>query len=189
MRNIFAVCAILALSGAIKVERSRSRSLRRGGVNPPPTPTRPDEWYNSGTDELFNDYVRLYGQDYSIKSFDVKSDTGYKLPLYLIKAKGGSELRDYPVLIMHDARKNGADWIGETSWVRHLADLGYDVWIGNSSASDATRFNMFNSLRKKEWDVDWSDMAHYDLPVIIEEVLDQSRAEKLTYIGQGQGAN
>lgn len=73
-----------------------------------------------------------------------------------------------------------------------LADENYDVWLSNSRGNvyscNHTTYNPFGSSndRKKFWDFSWHEMGYYDLPAIIDFILDETDQEKLQFIGHSQ---
>lgn len=69
-----------------------------------------------------------------------------------------------------------------------LAAAGYDVWLGNNrgnkySCKHATR----KPIHEDFWDFSLDEMIRYDMPNMIEYVLEQSGAENLTLVGFSQG--
>lgn len=71
-----------------------------------------------------------------------------------------------------------------------LADLGYDVWLGNARGNHYSRHNEFHNPDKhkaKFWNFSWHEIGTIDLPAMIDYVLAKSGQEKLHYIGHSQG--
>ena len=72
-----------------------------------------------------------------------------------------------------------------------LARRGYDVWLGGN------RGTLYSNVHKRDgewtdkerWDFSWADMGIYDLPALIDKVLEVSGEPKLTLIGYSQGAS
>lgn len=70
----------------------------------------------------------------------------------------------------------------------YLADVGYDVWLGNTRGSRySLRHAYINPYERKYWDYSWSDIAYYDLPAMIDYMLDVTQQQKLFYIGHSRG--
>lgn len=69
-----------------------------------------------------------------------------------------------------------------------LADMGYDVWLGNNRGNGISMTNTrFTPNQNGFWDFTWSEMASYDLPAQIDYVLARTGVKKLTYIGHSEG--
>jgi lysosomal acid lipase/cholesteryl ester hydrolase len=66
-----------------------------------------------------------------------------------------------------------------------LADRDFDVWIGNNRG---TRYSNKGSNRDGYWEFSFDELAKYDVPALINGVLEHSRKKKLIYIGHSQGS-
>lgn len=69
-----------------------------------------------------------------------------------------------------------------------LADQGYDVWIGNVRGNKYSRSHSYldpdNQI--EFWDFSWHHIGIYDLPAMIDYVLEQTGQENLFYVGHSQ---
>lgn len=77
-----------------------------------------------------------------------------------------------PVFLQHGLLSSSADWVlsgPEKGLAFILADLGYDVWLGNARGNTYSRHhtNMSND-DAKYWDFSWHEMAYYDIPAEID---------------------
>ena len=104
--------------------------------------------------------------------------------------------RRQPVLVMHGLLDSSGTWIftGPEAGLGYLlADAGYDVWMGNSRGNTNSRrhvtLNPDGRRRERQqfWSFSWHEMGVYDLPAMIDFVLEQTSFEKLHYIGHSQG--
>lgn len=72
-----------------------------------------------------------------------------------------------------------------------LADAGYDVWMGNARGTEPSREHVRlspNGPKQKEyWSFSWHQIGVFDLTASIDYVLNETKYEKLNYIGFSQG--
>lgn len=71
-----------------------------------------------------------------------------------------------------------------------MANAGYDVWIGNFRGNKYSRNH--TNLHPDEdadkfWNFSWHEMGIYDLPTMIDYVLEKTQKAKLFYVGHSQG--
>lgn len=75
-----------------------------------------------------------------------------------------------------------------------LSDQGYDVWLGNNRGNrysiNHTTYNPFGSFkdRRHYWSFSWHEMGMYDLPAMIDYVLNETKQIKLQYFAHSQGS-
>lgn len=66
-----------------------------------------------------------------------------------------------------------------------LAELGFDVWIGNNRG---TRYSAKGNERRGYWNFSFDEIAKYDVPTLINGVLNRTERQKLIYVGHSQGS-
>lgn len=66
-----------------------------------------------------------------------------------------------------------------------MASQGYDVWVGNNRG---TKHSLKNSHVPNYWDFCFDHFVEFDQPTMINSILNETRAEKLIYIGHSQGS-
>lgn len=108
------------------------------------------------------------------------------------------------VFIQHGLLGSSADWVvsgPNNSLAFLLADLGYDVWLGNCRGN--TYSNRHISLSKKDkryWDYSFHEMAEYDLPAVIDHIVETKLTEnrfhehrvdnhRVIYVGHSMGTS
>lgn len=94
---------------------------------------------------------------------------------------------------MHGLLSCSADWINigpEKSLAYKLADLGYDVWMGNARGNAESRKHKTldpDSDKKAFWSFSWNEIGSIDLPATIDYILAETNQEQLQYVGFSQG--
>ncbi|CAL4072034.1 unnamed protein product, partial [Meganyctiphanes norvegica] len=69
-----------------------------------------------------------------------------------------------------------------------LSDAGFDVWMGNFRGNIYSRNHTTLSHSDPEfWRFSFDEMAKYDLPAMLDYVLEQTDVEKVRYIGHSMG--
>jgi len=109
-------------------------------------------------------------------------------------ADGADEQRQPPkvVLFVHGFMQSSEAFVirrnSSNSVPLVLAAAGYDVWLGNNRGN---KYSCKHTTRKPAheefWDFSLDEMIRFDLPTMIEYVLEQTGAENLTLIGFSQG--
>ncbi|TMW47663.1 hypothetical protein DOY81_007253 [Sarcophaga bullata] len=124
---------------------------------------------------------------YPIETHYVTTRDDYILCLHRIPKPKAS-----PVLLMHGLLDSSATWIlmgPDKSLGYYLHDNGYDVWLGNVRGS---RYSRNHTTLKPDsdmefWQFGWHEIGIYDLPALIDYILNVSGYKKLSYFGHSQG--
>ncbi|PZC76037.1 lipase 3 [Helicoverpa armigera] len=110
---------------------------------------------------------------------------GYELTMYRIPSRGS------PVFLMHGLLGSSDDFIvagRESALAYLLADEGYDVWLGNARGNKhSLSHTRFKPSEAEFWDFSFHEIGVFDLPAMIDYVLDETNETALTYIGHSQG--
>jgi lysosomal acid lipase/cholesteryl ester hydrolase len=146
----------------------------------------------------FEDLCAIFGY-HNVEEHVVLTKDGYLLGIHRIPGPR-SEPRPVPgsstgkpvVYLHHGLLMNSEVWVCLTSPERSvpfvLAELGYDVWLGNNRGNKYSKKSIHhdpNSL--KFWDFSIDDFAWHDIPDSIEHILQITRAPSLSYVGFSQG--
>jgi pimeloyl-ACP methyl ester carboxylesterase len=142
----------------------------------------------------FEDLVMTKG--YPLEIHYVVTTDGYILKLYRIP--GGKNEKNWhfkqkqAIFIMHGIfdSSDGLICNDEDKCIPYiLANMGYDVWLGNNRGNKHSRFHTTLSPDSNEfWDFSFHEMGLYDLPASINHVLKTNKySDKIIYIGHSQG--
>ena len=149
--------------------------------------------YTSGDYLTTPEIIRKY--DYPVECQHVVTEDGYILELHRIPygrndVETSSSLRP-PVLVVHCLQGSSADWVllgPNRSLAFILADAGYDVWLGNNRGNIYSRTHKkMSTSDRRYWDFSYHELGVYDVPAMIDHILDRTKREKLYYIGHSQG--
>lgn len=94
------------------------------------------------------------------------------------------------VFLQHGLLSSSSDWVinfPPESLAYILADAGYDVWLGNVRGNTYSSHVKYTRKDKKFWDFSFDQMIAYDLPAMLDYVLNTTQQTKLYYVGHSQG--
>ncbi|XP_053609806.1 lipase 1-like [Plodia interpunctella] len=132
----------------------------------------------------FPGLAKKYDLDCAI--YDVTTEDGYILKLFHIPGNKSS-----PVLVIHGVLDSADSFIlrGNSSLTAILHKNGYDVWVGNARGSRyGRRHETLNpDADKSFWSFSFHEIGYYDLPAMIDFVLDKTKMVSLSAIGHSQG--
>jgi len=133
---------------------------------------------------------------YPAETHYVTTQDGYILAMHRIPhgiTNGEDDITRPVIFVQHGLLCSSADWVMPTpskglGYI--LADAGYDVWLGNYRGNTYSRNHTFlNPDHQNDgfWDFTWDEMAHYDIPAMIEKVLELTGETELFYAGHSMG--
>ncbi|XP_063366257.1 lipase 1-like [Cydia amplana] len=131
----------------------------------------------------FTELSMKYGR--SAEEHRVTTEDGYILTLFRIPGKKP------PVLLLHGLNDCSDTFIirGNISLAITLANKGYDTWAGNTRgnkyARQHTKLNPDTDLTF--WDHSFHEHGYYDLPAIIDYILNVTGHKTLKSIGNSEG--
>jgi pimeloyl-ACP methyl ester carboxylesterase len=144
----------------------------------------------------FEDLVT--SKNYPLKINYVTTKDGYILKLYRIpgakneKIFEKKDIEKQSVLFIHGILDSSDGWIcnDEDKCLPFiLANLGYDVWLGNSRGNKHSKNHIILKPEEKEfWNFTFHEMGLYDIPAFTDHILNENiYSSKLIYIGHSQG--
>lgn len=133
--------------------------------------------------------IEKYG--YKVETHTVTTEDGYMLTMFRIMPRKVSETKKLPVLMVHGLLGSSADFIitgPNNSLAYYLADDGYEVWLANVRGTRYSRRHVSTPIHSEEyWNFSWHEIGYYDVPAMIDYVLNNTNSDKLLYIGHSQG--
>ncbi|NXG66835.1 LIPM Lipase, partial [Hemiprocne comata] len=94
------------------------------------------------------------------------------------------------VFLQHRLLGEGSHWVENLAHSPGfiLADSGYNVWLGNSRGTSwSWRHQHLSADQVEFWDFSFHEMAMYDLPAMINFVLQKTGQKQIYYVGYSQG--
>jgi lysosomal acid lipase/cholesteryl ester hydrolase len=142
----------------------------------------------------FEDLVMTRG--FPLEIHWVHTEDGYILKLYRIP--GGKSESNYrkkqkqSILLMHGIFDSSDGWVcnNEDKCIPFiLANLGYDIWLGNSRGNKHSRHHLsYKDDSYEMWNFSFHEMGIYDLPAFLNHITQiNSWSQKVIYIGHSQG--
>ncbi|XP_067005698.2 lipase 1 [Anabrus simplex] len=133
---------------------------------------------------------RASEEGYQLETHYVTTEDGYILGQHRIPGKKGSP----PILLQHGLASMSDSWIffhrNNRSIAYYLADLGYDVWMGNCRGNVYSRNHTTQEPSDpKFWLFSWHEVGMYDLPSTIDYILQTTGHSKLFYLGHSMGVS
>lgn len=120
-----------------------------------------------------------------------KTDDGYVLKIHRVLPKQHSDFKG-SAFLMHGLFRNATDFISsgpKTALAYYLADNGFDVWLGNSRGTKYSSHEYLPAKSADFWNFSFHEMGLYDLPAMLDCMLENTNRRKTFYIGHSQGTS
>ncbi|KOX72951.1 Lipase 3 [Melipona quadrifasciata] len=95
------------------------------------------------------------------------------------------------VLLLHGILDASPTWLvagPERALGFILADQGYDVWLGNMRGNRYSRKHLTLTVSDPDfWNLNWNEMGIYDVPAMIDHIIEQTKQEKIFMVSHSQG--
>ncbi|XP_038209047.1 lipase 3-like [Zerene cesonia] len=145
--------------------------------------------YDEDTYLNFTELTQKY--DYSSEEHTVTTQDGYNLKVFRIRSKCETA-KGYPVILLHGVYDSSDAWIlaGPKLGLGYiLADNCYDVWAANHRGNTYSRSHVsLNPDTDPEfWNYSFDEHGNFDVPAIIDYVINKTGRPKVYYIGHSQG--
>lgn len=120
----------------------------------------------------------------------VETEDGYLLNIHRVLPKVRSASK-FPAFLQHGLLATATDYLitgPNIALAFLLADNGYDVWLGNARGNKYSANHI--SLSKDStafWNFSWHEIGFYDLPAMIDCMLNTTMTQKAFYVGHSQG--
>ncbi|XP_040601312.1 tear acid lipase-like protein isoform X2 [Mesocricetus auratus] len=151
-------------------------------------PKNPEANMNTG------EIISYWG--YKCEVYEVVTGDGYILSLYRIPC-GKNETMDScntpktAVYLQHGLTLSASAWIlnpPNSSLGFLLADAHFDVWMGNSRGNNYARKHMsLDPNSKAFWDFSFDEQIKFDIPAIIDFIVNKTGQTQIYYVGHSQG--
>jgi pimeloyl-ACP methyl ester carboxylesterase len=122
----------------------------------------------------------IESKGYPCEEHKVTTKDGYILGVFRIPHGRNSSKSGRPVLLQHGLLDAATTWVlnfPNQSLAFILADIGYDVWLGNVRGNRYSRAHVKYNPDHDEafWDFSWDDMARDDLPSMVYYILNATQ--------------
>ncbi|XP_028138404.2 lipase 3-like [Diabrotica virgifera virgifera] len=129
---------------------------------------------------------------YPIEAHQIGTEDGYILTAFRIPhGRNATMSSNLPIILNHGMLGSAENyiWMGpQRSLAYILADNGYDVWLMNCrGTSHSKKHKKLNPEQKKFWDFSFHEIGAYDIPAVIDHILNATDQSNLFYVGHSQG--
>jgi lysosomal acid lipase/cholesteryl ester hydrolase len=130
---------------------------------------------------------------YKGEAHKVVTEDGYFLKVHRVCARltRAQDIVRKPVFLMHGIVATSADFLitgRDIALAYLLSDQGYDVWLGNSRGNPfSSKHERYSKLSREFWSFSWHEIGFYDLPAMIDYMLNVTESKSAFYAAHSQG--
>lgn len=140
--------------------------------------------------ENIHQQCELFG--YGVENHVVRTNDDYLLTLHRITKPHQGPRNGKVIYLHHGLLMSSEIWVTMVQKDLNLPfllyDLGYDVWLGNNRGNKYCQKHLsYNTNSEKFWNFSMDEFVMFDIPNIIDYILDFTKVDKLTYLGFSQG--
>ncbi|CAD7011372.1 unnamed protein product, partial [Ceratitis capitata] len=134
----------------------------------------------------------ITSNQYTCERHLVRTADGYELTLHRIPPKNTTHSQlQAPFILMHGLIGSASDFLlpgRKRSLGCILHEQGYDVWVPNSRGTTYSKRHLhMDSSNASFWDYSWHEIGYYDLPAIVDYILETTGHRRLHYVAHSQG--
>ncbi|CEG37152.1 RxLR-like protein [Plasmopara halstedii] len=140
----------------------------------------------------------IRARGFSVEEHKVTTSDNYILTMYRLPRTYEESQRNStiatdksPVYLIHGLLDSSFTFVcnfRNQSLAYILADAGYDVWLGNNRGTTWSSQHLTYPTESDEfWNFSWQEMALYDMPAMINYVLNVTGQSMLSYVGHSEG--
>jgi len=139
---------------------------------------------------------------FSVKEYKVTTEDGYILQMFRINLTQKARINlknddkknlDIPILIVHGLEDSSDGWFyndEQNGPGFYLVNKGYDVWIGNNRGNKYSHKHVNPNISKKDFfNFSYDDLGYHDVKAFYNQVLTETKKDKLIYFGHSQGTS
>jgi len=179
----------------VKDEGEELKRQRRSWLPWPFSKESKRDWTDPEIAASAVDIIKHWG--YPVEQYNVTTEDGYILLLLRIpygRQSNSTPTEPRPVIyLQHGLESSCVDWIANLPHQAAAfiyADHGFDVWMGNFRGNTySMRHAKLSHTQHEFWRFSWDEMAHYDLPALINTALNISGAQSVYYVGHSMGTS
>jgi lysosomal acid lipase/cholesteryl ester hydrolase len=147
-------------------------------------------------EEKMNFEELVMSKGFPLEIHYAETEDGFMLKLYRIPGGKGElnyrKKKKQSVLLMHGIFDSSDGWVcnEEDKCIPFiLANLGYDIWLGNTRGNKHSRYHKkFKDDDPEMWNFSFNEMGLYDLPAFLTHITGVNNfSEKVVFIGHSQG--